>query len=78
VSGVERESRLMMDKEAGAKTRHVAVVVRRFQDICTLVGFCNSSVRMEACRRCNVVWILHVRKVSMLQLMGNTTNLKDG
>jgi len=29
VGGVEEESRLMMDKEAGAKTRHVAVVVRR-------------------------------------------------
>lgn len=32
MGGVKGESRLMMDKEAGAKTRHVAVVVRRFQD----------------------------------------------
>jgi hypothetical protein len=68
----------MMDKEAGAKTRHVAVVVRRFKDTCTLVGFCNSSVQIEACRRCNVVWILRVHKIAMLQSMGNTTNLKDG
>ena len=30
--GVKGESRLVMDKEAGAKTRHVALVVRRFQD----------------------------------------------
>ena len=30
--GIQGESRLTMDKEAGAKTRHVAVVVRRFQD----------------------------------------------
>jgi hypothetical protein len=67
----------MMDKEAGAKTRHVAVVVRRFQDTCTLVCFCNGSVQMEACRRCDVVWILHVSKISMLQLMGDTTIRKD-
>jgi len=32
VGGVKGESRLTMDKDAGAKTRHVATVVCRFQD----------------------------------------------
>jgi hypothetical protein len=33
-----REVIEMMDKEAGAKTRHVVVVVRRFQDTHSYAG----------------------------------------
>ena len=40
VSGVEGESEWIVDKEAGAKTRHVAMVVRRFRDTCSLICYC--------------------------------------
>jgi hypothetical protein len=68
----------MMDKESRSQDTSRGGGGAPLQDTCTLVGFCNSSVQMEACRRCDVVWILHVHKIAMLQSMGNTTNLKDG
>jgi len=54
VGGVEEESRLMMDKEAGAKTRHVAVVVRRFRDTCTLPASVKAEYRWKHAE--DVMW----------------------
>jgi hypothetical protein len=57
VGGVKGESRLMMDKEAGAKTRHVAVVVRRFK---TLVHWSASAIAQYRWKHAeDVMWCVY-------------------
>ena len=75
--GVKGESRLVMDKEAGAKTRHVALVVRRFQD--ADAGFVLAMGEYRWMHADDVDWggYCMVRSIYATMKSQNTTNLCD-